>query len=158
MVTSHATSPRKSTSQDLAAHHVEQKDEELQTILQGLMEDQTLGGPRRKKDMDELEKENDMLRRQLERIGRMSTATGGFNVEAIQQDCERWKAKARRADELKRENRDVLDQLARLTEESFTLRQERDSLLTTIGFLQEELSASEQMRYNHQRQGGSQSE
>ena len=102
-----------------------------------------------KHEYDNLAEENEVLRRQLEKIGKMSLASGEFNVNSLQNECERLKEESRTADKLKGENDDLIDQISRQSEEVVMLKQERESLLTTIQLLQEELEASEAMRNQH---------
>ena len=94
---------------------------------------------------EDLEHENDVLRRHLERIGRMSTSQGGFNVGTLQLDCEKWRDKYGHC---KREREKLKEELKKEREESTMLRAERESLLSTIQMLQAELEQSEHMR-NH---------
>ena len=87
------------------------------------------------------------MRRHLEKIGKMSTSSGGFNIEGLQGELERWKEKAKDRRSLQKENDKLTTELTKQSEEGAILRLERESLLATIGFLQEELSQSEQLRY-----------
>ena len=98
-------------------------------------------------DIEQLQLENDQLRRHLEKIGKMSTSSGGFNIEALQEELEKWKEKARDRKRLQKDNEKLLEEISIQADELLVLKQERESLLATIGFLQEELSQSEQMRY-----------
>ena len=85
-----------------------------------------------KKDYDVMVEENDVLRRQLEKIGKMSLASGEFNVNSLQNECERLKEDSRAMSELKKDNDDLIDQIARQSEEVVTLKQERESLIPTF--------------------------
>jgi predicted nucleic acid-binding Zn-ribbon protein len=101
----------------------------------------------RPEDVQQLQLENEQMRRHLEKIGKMSTSSGGFNIEALQEDLEKWKEKAKDRRHLQKENEKLLVELSKQADETLVLQQERESLLATIGFLQEELSQSEQMRF-----------
>ena len=99
---------------------------------------------------EDLEHENDILRRHLERIGKMSTSSGGFNIEAVQVECEKWKEKYKQCKKEREQLREELmkerEEVGREREEVAMMRAERESLLATIQLLQDELEQSESMR------------
>lgn len=92
----------------------------------------------------DLQEENDMLRRQLEKIATMDS--GVYQQEAIQREMNHWREQAQAAEAAQRENAHLLQQLTQQQDEIHILKQERDSLLATLQLLQEELTASESMR------------
>lgn len=102
----------------------------------------------KRKELESLEKENDVYRRQLEKIGKITSSTAGHTMESLLQENEHLKEESMRADILHRENKEMLEQLKRQNKEMLVVKQERESLLNTIQQLQEELDLSESMR-NH---------
>jgi len=103
--------------------------------------------------LSDLEHENDLLRRQLEKIGKMD----GFAIEQSRRpsksDLEAPPSPRRdrswswgRREELKQlrtENKDMVQRLRGQADELMELKQERESLLMTIELLQDDLRMSE---------------
>ena len=102
---------------------------------------------------EDLEQENDVLRRHLERIGKMSTSSGGFNIEALQLESEKWKDKYKHCkkerDRLREELHSEKEETEKERDEVQSLTAERESLLVTLQLLQAELEHSEHMRATH---------
>ena len=106
--------------------------------------------------LSDLEHENDVLRRQLEKIGKMD----GFAIERSRRpsksDLETPTSPRRdrswswgRREELKQlrsENKDMIQRLREQADELMELKQERESLLMTIELLQDDLTTSEKRR------------
>jgi len=107
--------------------------------------------------LSDLEHENDVLRRQLEKIGKMD----GFAIERSRRtskpDLDAPSPPARRdrswswgrREELKQlrsENKDMIQRLREQADELMELKQERESLLMTIDLLQDDLRMSENRR------------
>ena len=105
----------------------------------------------------ELEHENDMLRRQLEKIGKLdgfatersrSGIKRGTSPRSNSGSRERSSFSGRREDleRLREENGDLVLRLREQANELMELKQERESLLLTIQLLQDDLTSSERQR------------
>jgi len=105
--------------------------------------------------LSDLEHENDVLRRQLEKIGKMD----GFAIErsrrlskrevqpAVPRRDRSWsRGRREELEQLQNENSEVIQRLREQAAELMELKQERESLLMTIQLLQDDLTASERRR------------
>jgi len=105
--------------------------------------------------ISDLEHENDVLRRQLEKIGKMD----GFAIERsrrLSKPDEKpltsrrdrsWSwGRREELEQLRKENEDMIQRLQDQSEELTGLKQERESLLMTIELLQDDLNMSERRR------------
>ena len=106
--------------------------------------------------LSDLEHENDVLRRQLEKIGKMD----GFAIERSRRpsrsDLETptsprrdrsWSwGRREEVKQLRSENKDMIQRLREQADDLMELKQERESLLLTIQLLQDDLSMSEKRR------------
>lgn len=105
----------------------------------------------------ELEHENDLLRRQLEKIGKLD----GIAIERSSRPPSRDRRESSPAptvagifrrnasaelDALRSENADLVERLREQADDLAALRQERESLLLTIQLLQDDLTLSERQR------------
>jgi len=109
--------------------------------------------------LSDLEHENEVLRRQLEKIGKMD----GFAIERSRRlskpDDQPITTPRRdrswswgRREELKQlrmENKDMIQRLREQADELTELKQERESLLMTIELLQDDLTVSEKRRHKN---------
>ena len=91
-----------------------------------------------------LRAENERLKTQLEKVG-LSNNVEAFNSTTDTDHINQ----TRECQEEQRENAELLEQLLQEQEEVKTLRVERESFLMTIQLLQEELTASEELRLSH---------
>lgn len=95
----------------------------------------------------DLEHENDVLRRQLEKIGKMDGL-------AIEQSCRNHPvcqdqfsySGGKEIHRLRTENFDLIERLHQQAEDIMAMKQERESLLLTIQLLQDDLTSSERQR------------
>ena len=109
--------------------------------------------------LSDLEHENDVLRKQLEKIGKMD----GFAIErsrrlSVEKPAGEKPTGAARRDrswswgrreelkQLRAENKDMIQRLREQADELMELKQERESLLMTIELLQDDLNTSERQR------------
>ena len=105
--------------------------------------------------MSDLEHENDVLRRQLEKIGKMD----GFAIErsrrlskpdekpAVARRDRSWSwGRREELEQLRKENTDMIQRLREQADGLMELKQERESLLMTIQLLQDDLTMSERRR------------
>jgi len=105
--------------------------------------------------MSDLEHENDVLRKQLEKIGKMD----GFAIErsrrlstpdekpAVPRRDRSWSwGRREELKQLRMENKDMIQRLREQADELIELKQERESLLMTIELLQDDLATSEKRR------------
>lgn len=106
--------------------------------------------------LSDLERENDLLRKQLEKIGKMD----GFAIERSRRpskpDLEKpasprrdrsWSwGRREEVTQLQNENKDMIQRLREQADELMELKEERESLLMTIQLLQDDLSMSERQR------------
>ena len=102
----------------------------------------------------DLEHENDVLRRQLEKIGKMD----GLAIERASRPSSRDRRETstgrdrssgsgrKEIDRLRMENLELTEQLREQSDDLLVLRQERESLLLTIQLLQDDLALSERQR------------
>lgn len=107
--------------------------------------------------LSDLEHENDVLRRQLEKIGKMDGLAIEQSRRRPSKSDDRPAAAARRdrswswgrreeLEQLRSENRELTDRLREQADQMIELKQERESLLMTIQLLQDDLTASERRR------------
>jgi predicted nucleic acid-binding Zn-ribbon protein len=101
----------------------------------------------------DLEHENDILRRQLEKIGKLD----GLAMERSSRPPSRDRRGSstsrngstggrKETERLKSENLELIDRLRDVEDEAQALKQERESLLLTIQLLQDDLTSSERQR------------
>ena len=134
--------------------HRQQKDDRLQELLAENEKLQLEISALRNKtenadstNFTALRVENERLEAQLRKVGlskNVEAFTSTTNVDKKNQlgVCEEELV-------LQRENAELLEQLVLEQEEVKTMREERESFLMTIQLLQEELTASEELRLSH---------
>ena len=135
---------------DLRVRALNQENDELKKQIAAL----TLGGPQarggqRGKALEDYKQENESLTRQLEKIGRLSASAGGIQYEdmqALQEECDELREHAGLAQQLQTENDQLFAQLTTEQDRVISLKEERERLLATIQFMQEELEIAEQNR------------
>lgn len=84
-----------------------------------------------------LESENDLLRRQLEKIGKMA---------CCRMECSELRTKCEALEKVERENGDLRREMEHQMKELLSLKEEREALLTIVQNLQDDLLNSERMR------------
>lgn len=83
------------------------------------------------------ESENDHLRRQLEKIGKMP---------CCRKECSDLQAKCRTLEMLEAENQEIRREMEKQMAQLVVLKEEREALLTVVSKLQDDLTYSERMR------------
>jgi len=99
----------------------------------------------------DLEHENDLLRRQLEKIGKMDglaierSSRPSSREQSVTRDCSAGSGR-KEVDRLRKENLELIDRLREQADDMMAMKQERESLLLTIQLLQDDLTVSERQR------------
>ena len=134
--------------------HRQPKDDRIQTLLADneklQLEISALRNVTEKTDsmnFTTLRAENERLKTQLGEVG-LSNNVEAFNLTTNTDNRNRL-GTCQEEQALQRENAELLEQLVQEQEEVKTLREERESFLMTIQLLQEELTASEELRLSH---------
>jgi hypothetical protein len=103
----------------------------------------------------DLEHENDVLRRQLEKIGKldglaMERSSRPSSRDRREQSISRDRSTGsgrKEVDRLRMENLELVDRLREQADDLMAMKQERESLLLTIQLLQDDLTTSERHRH-----------